>query len=258
MKKRQKTRLIWHRRDLRLTDNELYDYADGPIVSCYIIPHQQQDDFHLRTTTAQQQQQPAGGSSVLIHGPHYCRVLMDALTELRSNLQSSHGSNLLIRRGPPHEILVQLCHELDVDQVAWSEEPGYYEQQASERVKEALLSLNKKKKQNPIRIHTTCSYTLFHPDDLPREEHVWMALARPKETRRKTNQKRQSQQLKPLAAIIDNTTDDSSLAFNGGYVPETLGGHAPHYGRFSAGGTIARPNTETHPPASVNFHRNTK
>lgn len=159
--------LVWHRRgDLRLDDNELYHVTSGPIVSLFVVD------------VSDLQHRPVTGSRMLSTvnlGPFATAQLLVALKSLKNRLSAVDG-RLLIRHGDPIEIVANLAEQLGIDVVAWSELPGDYEQRHSERLKKRL--------SGRIKVRIVCTYSLWHPDDLPRFEHEWHALARPKEERK--------------------------------------------------------------------------
>mmetsp|Transcript_4432 Transcript_4432/g.9831 ORF Transcript_4432/g.9831 Transcript_4432/m.9831 type:complete len:598 (-) Transcript_4432:110-1903(-) len=177
-------RLLWHRRDLRIHDNELYQCHAGAqkIYSLFIFDP---SDYSPRPTGI-----PDGRDSQLLsvtHGPHFTRRLLDAVHSLRHSLQNL-GGNLLVRNGNPLEVIPQLARELQVEEVAWSEAPGHFECTQSEKLKKILL------RDGPCRcrVYTTCSLTLTHPNDLPTDQFTWQKLARPKEKRKKRKSKAHS------------------------------------------------------------------
>ena len=96
-------RLIWHRRDLRLHDNELYINLDEnvsnsdtaairttKVVSLYIF-----DDQYFKPTSSTIK---GSGYDTIWCGPHATQAIIEAVTVLRNNLQSI-GGELVIRRG---------------------------------------------------------------------------------------------------------------------------------------------------------------
>ena len=187
------TRLVWHRRDLRLHDNELYhanDHAESlSIASVYVV---NPDDFVPRKKKRRNIDSDTSSSSDWYHcplvGPHAARVLVESLQDLQRRLDGS----LIIARGDPVDIIPRLADELGVRQVWWSEEPGHYEGLLSTRMRDAFLFGSDSVSR--IGIRTVSGYTLYHPNDLPYGDATWSALARPKETKSKKKPKRQQQQ----------------------------------------------------------------
>lgn len=90
-----------------------------------------------------------------------------------------------MRIGNPLVIIPNLLdNELHyVNEVAWSEISGHYEYIDSNRLKDIL-----RRHGRQCKVYTTCSHTLFHPNDLPKD-CVWQQLARPKEKRSKNQQR---------------------------------------------------------------------
>ena len=88
------TTLIWHRRDLRLHDNALYqnagETASRTLLSVYIFD------------PAQFARVPSCAQLPRCHedGPHAAALLLKAVAELRSQLRAQ-GGDLLVRHGDP-------------------------------------------------------------------------------------------------------------------------------------------------------------
>jgi deoxyribodipyrimidine photo-lyase len=180
------TRLIWHRRDLRLQDNELYESSEETrVVALYVIDPA---DFKPRRCCCSSHDDPPWLETVSV-GPHAAKALCAALHDLRRSLRLA-GGDLIVRRGNPLDIVPKMARDIKADQVFWSEEPGYYERGLSERMKQVFLldksNSNSNNKYSPM-IQTFMGYTLFHPDDLPRGQDTWNTLARPKEQKKKNS-----------------------------------------------------------------------
>lgn len=175
-------RLVWHRRDLRLRDNELYGARakdTTKVVALYVIDP---SDYELRPCCST----PFQTVSV---GPHAARGLVEALTNLRENLQLL-GSDLVIKRGDPRSVVPSMARAMNSSEVVWSEEPGEYERQLSDDLLKILSP--------SVTVRTFMGYTLFHPDDLPRDEDTWSRLARPKEKKNKVSSPEET-----LAAVLE-------------------------------------------------------
>ena len=201
------SRLIWHRRDLRIRDNELYHSGARTIFSLFIFDP---SDYTPRPTGISDEK---GGQLLSVtNGPHFTRRLLEAVHSLRSSLQSI-GGDLIVRCGNPVEVVMNLARELEVDEVAWSELPGHYEYIQSEELKKLL----------PCKVYTSCSSTLAHPNDLPIDIHTWQRFARPKEKRKKQKSKVNIDTSTPTEAInISSTvTNISSSRFLG--MPTIMG-----------------------------------
>ena len=193
-------RLVWHRKgDLRLHDNELYhvqpqtqDGSSDPfptrVVSLFVLDPQ---NYTPRPVAVSSPHQTASRSTTtrndwltVTEGPHATRALVDALTDLRRNLQAL-GGDLVVRRGNPLHIIPELVQQLDADELWWNEIPGSYERDVSETLQTICQETCR---QTALR--TVASYTMYHPDDLPLDEETWARLAPPKEQRSKHKYKK--------------------------------------------------------------------
>lgn len=170
-------RLIWHRRDLRLTDNPLYsnldDTSSTSTISVYVFDESQ---FAPRPSTCL----PFEWNAVTV-GPHAARLLVEAVTELRLNIQKL-GGQLIVRMGNPVDLVPSIAKQIGATEVWWNEEPGVYEVEMSQRVRGAL-------ERHGIPVTTHEGYTLYHPNDLPYSRETWQKLAHPKQQRRKSKNK---------------------------------------------------------------------
>ena len=134
------SRLIWHRRDLRLRDNELYHHSCC-VYSLFIF---NPSDFAPRPTGIFHDGCSSSENELLgiTHGPHYTRRLINAVHSLRHKLRSL-GGELIVRIGNPLLIIPSLLdNELHnvVNEVAWSEISGYYECIESKKLKDTTTS----------------------------------------------------------------------------------------------------------------------
>jgi deoxyribodipyrimidine photo-lyase len=137
---------------------------------------------------------------------------------------------LLIQNGDPLDVIPDLVSKLGATQVAWSEIPGYYECRQSSRLKEVLLPL-----LGSEGVITTCSYTLYHPDDLPcgggggDRIAIWRDLARPNEMKPKERRRRavRKQRSAPSASDDDVVIDATGTRVGGGTIYE-CSSHHPH------------------------------
>ena len=202
----QQRRLVWHRRDLRLADNELYrdlahDNDNVVVVSLYVLDP---DEFCPRTSTCCV---ATGNRTKNCHtpvqsvtrGPHACRVLVDALTDLRRDLRA-RNSDLIIRRGNPLTVVPAMAREMRATHVMWSEEPGVYETQLSQRLRQHFSMSNVDADDGCIQPVVECSCCLYHPNDLPVGDAQWSRLAHPKQKQRK-----RKLQPKPSNLVIPGT-----------------------------------------------------
>ncbi len=110
--------LFWHRRDLRVEDNRgLSAAADGPGLA---IPVFVFDD------------------DVLEHGSNpRVRFMLGSLAALRERYRGL-GSDLVVARGDPAEVLSALASALDVDVVHWNEDYSGLSRERDARVRLAL------------------------------------------------------------------------------------------------------------------------
>ncbi|MFB6173469.1 MAG: deoxyribodipyrimidine photo-lyase, partial [Halobacteriales archaeon] len=110
-------RLHWHRRDLRAADNPglAAAAADGPAVPVFVFDR-----------------------DVLAHaGPPRVAFMLDALDSLRSWYRE-RGSDLVVRRGDPREVLPELAAEFDADGVTWGKEHSGLGRERDAEVRQAL------------------------------------------------------------------------------------------------------------------------
>lgn len=182
------TRLIWHRRDLRLTDNALYsDLLNGggsaSVISLYVLDPA---FFTPRPSITCPDQW-----DTVWTGPYAWSLLIHALIDLRQSLQNA-GSDLIVRVGDPTSIVPELALQLGANQVWWHQEPGTYELKVSDCIRKELETLG-------ISYRTFVGCTLYHPDDLPRSRHDWARYAQPK------------RQYKQKSRDSDNERTDESL-----------------------------------------------
>ena len=141
------TVLIWYRNDLRLHDHQpLYEALRQKeiVVPLYCFDPRQFGQTHFGFPKT---------------GAYRARFLLESVADLRRSLRQL-GSNLLIRRGKPEEIIPTLVQELGIDSVYWHEEVTT-EELAVEQALEAKLE--------PLGIRSQIYWgaTLYHPDNLP-------------------------------------------------------------------------------------------
>ena len=139
--------LIWYRNDLRVHDLLALDEAiqqDADIIPLYC--------FDARSFGETSFGFPKTGS-------YRAQFLIESVADLRSSLQKL-GSNLVVRRGLPEEIIPAIAKELKVDQVSFSKEVTSEEKQVEKKLRKALSASN-------IKIATYWEATLYLPEDLP-------------------------------------------------------------------------------------------
>lgn len=176
-----RVRLVWHRRDLRLDDNVLYQTLDiegreTKVISVYVFD---EGDYAPRPATCAAK--AVNDWSVANVGPHAARLQIESVQDLRKSLRNI-GGELLVRKGCPASILSHLVQVMDPTEVVWCEEPGVYEAKVSRTVWKAIRAINPL-----IPIQTHFQYTLYHPDDLPYGEHEWKTYILPKNSKKTKN-----------------------------------------------------------------------
>jgi deoxyribodipyrimidine photo-lyase len=109
--------LHWHRRDLRTADNRgLASAADaGPVVPLFVF-----DDAVL---------EHAGAPRV--------RYLLDALGALRERYRAL-GSDLVVRRGDPREVVPRVALDVGADRVVWNKDYSGLARERDTAVRRAL------------------------------------------------------------------------------------------------------------------------
>mmetsp|Transcript_64642 Transcript_64642/g.127799 ORF Transcript_64642/g.127799 Transcript_64642/m.127799 type:complete len:600 (+) Transcript_64642:51-1850(+) len=152
--------LIWHRRDLRLHDNELY--AKVALRNTRIIPFYALDPEDFAPTASCTKEHP-----VVRVGPFAARFLLESLQALRQALRAL-GSDLIVRHGRPREALPGMVAELraagigDHIEVVWHDEAGVFEAEEAAAVRIALSSLGQ-----TVSCRSRWGCSLWHPEDLP-------------------------------------------------------------------------------------------
>ncbi len=139
--------LIWYRNDLRVHD--LLALKEAVQQSASIIPVYCFDDRMFDKTSF-------GFAKT---GNYRAQFLIESVADLRTSLQQL-GSNLIVRRGLPEEIIPAIANKLKVDQVSYSTEVATEEKQVENKLKQVLLA-------KKIKVNTYCSATLYLPQDLP-------------------------------------------------------------------------------------------
>lgn len=196
--------LIWHRRDLRLHDNDIYstiiEKEDLASVSLFIF-----DEKYF-------QPQPSHVNKdfqCLWSGPFYTQAMIEAVTHLRDKIRGL-GGELIVRVGDPLKIIPEIAEKINAKEIIFSEEPGSYEQEISQQIKETYIYQTS---NSEIHLTTKIGCTLYHPDDLPHDPNEWSRLAHPKN--HKKRRKKKLQKLKALQDQYINTIDVSSHRFRG-------------------------------------------
>ncbi len=169
--------LIWHRRDLRLGDNALYEHLAGcreegkhvKLACMYVF-----DDAHY----ARQRCLGAGSWDSIRTGPFTCKFILQAVHDLRERLRDK-GNDLMVFRGSSVEQVCRVAQALSAQvngpvEVRFSTLAGSEETGEEEAVKRALRSLPKGRVR-PVPVAGV--ETLWHPSDLPSTGEQWEKMA---------------------------------------------------------------------------------
>ena len=141
--------LIWYRNDLRVRDHEplvkaLRSGAEVVPVYCF-------DPRQFGTTSY-------GFPKT---GTFRAQFLLESLADLRQSLQSL-GSDLIVRRGKPEEVLPAIAQELQAQSVYYYREVTSEEVAVETALETALSAI-------AVTSKTFWGHTLYHPEDLPFE-----------------------------------------------------------------------------------------
>jgi deoxyribodipyrimidine photo-lyase len=140
--------IIWFRNDLRLHDHEALSYAlkhSESIIPVYIF-----DDRQFKTTSL---------FNLAKTGNYRTQFLIESVQDLKQNLISK-GSNLIIKRGLPEDILPELCKQYLVKELVYHKEVAPEELAVENKVNAVLLKIG-------VETTSFSSATLIHHDDLP-------------------------------------------------------------------------------------------
>jgi deoxyribodipyrimidine photo-lyase len=107
--------LHWHRRDLRVADNSAIGAADGPVVPVFVF-----DPDVLEYAS-----------------PPRVAYLLSCLAALRERYRD-RGSDLLVRRGDPREVLPRLAGTRDATVVSWNRDYSGLARERERAVRGAL------------------------------------------------------------------------------------------------------------------------
>ncbi|OEU18916.1 Cryptochrome/photolyase FAD-binding domain-containing protein [Fragilariopsis cylindrus CCMP1102] len=224
--RRRRRRLVWHRtKDLRYHDHPFYcsdgECSNTPITSTItsVFIFDDQVCCGLRPSTCR----PKEWMAVNI-GPHGARVLLESVADLRQRRPllstTTTTESLIVRTGSTVPILLKLIDEIinisEDDstteyEICWNEEPGVYEMELSREARQAIST-----RFPNVRIRTTMSCTLYHPDDLPRTKNDWQPITM-NTKKKKEKKQRQRQQHSNSNSIINI----SSERWNG--MPQIMG-----------------------------------
>mmetsp|Transcript_19764 Transcript_19764/g.44874 ORF Transcript_19764/g.44874 Transcript_19764/m.44874 type:complete len:590 (-) Transcript_19764:131-1900(-) len=193
--KQSKIRLIWHRRDLRLHDNELYSNLDENTASVSLFVF---DNKYFEPQPSMIKREKDCYQTVWC-GPHAAHALIEAVQSLRNAIRSI-GGELLVRVGDPCVIVPQIAEEIAANEIIFNEEPGFYEN----------LIVRKLRKHYTVqrdlggyfaKLISKCGYTLYHPHDLPMDSFEWDRLAHPKNKRSKSKKKNKNKSEKTRTSL---------------------------------------------------------
>ncbi len=140
--------LVWFRQDLRLHDHEPLTQAladGGAVVGIYCLDPREFAETHV------------GGFART--GAHRARFLLESLHDLRSGMRA-RGGDLVVRRGPPEEVLPALAREVGASQVRAYAAVTSDERRVEHGVAQGLNG-------SGARLETHWGHTLVHRDDLP-------------------------------------------------------------------------------------------
>lgn len=137
--------LVWYRQDLRVRDHEpLVNAAKSgfPVIALYCFDPRQykKTSFGFAKT-----------------GIHRAQFIIESVTELHKQLQAI-GVKLIVKIGHPEEVLKELTHIFDIQEIHYHEEIGSEEQQVEQLVRQCCPK---------ITFYAYKGQTLVHPDDLP-------------------------------------------------------------------------------------------
>ena len=140
------TVLIWFRNDLRLHDHQPLHAAlqQQRVVPLFCVDPRQfaETSFGFPKT-----------------GAYRAKFLLDSLADLRRSCRRL-GSDLVIRRGYPEEVIPALAQELKATAVYWHEDVAAEELAVERSLADQLKHLN-------IHQQIYWGATLYHPDNLP-------------------------------------------------------------------------------------------
>ena len=139
--------LIWYRNDLRIHD--LLTLDEAVQQGAEIIPVYCFDDRLFEETSF----------GFLKTGNYRAQFLIESVGDLRSSLQKL-GSDLVVRRGLPEEVIPAIAEQLKVDCVYYSTEATSEEKQVEKKLEQVLSDRN-------IKVNSYWQATLYFPEDLP-------------------------------------------------------------------------------------------
>ncbi len=148
--------LVWFRNNLRLADQPLLTFSR--FSRCQVIPVFIFEEPWFQPT--------AFGSSSM--GPHRFRFLSESIQTLRDSLNEL-GLPLLVRRGNPESILMELCRQFKVTEFRYQREPGVYEQQLEYRIEQVMIEKGILIRDIPVSTLIDATTFLHQPELLPNQ-----------------------------------------------------------------------------------------
>lgn len=140
--------LVWFRNDLRIHDHAPLRQAvmrGGSVLPVYCFdPRQFEEIPRLKLPKT---------------GPYRANFLLESLSDLRQTLRE-HGSDLILLRGKPEEVIPKFCARHQVSEVLYHEEATRDELTVEERLDAALRAQG-------VTTRTFWGSTLIAPSDLP-------------------------------------------------------------------------------------------
>jgi deoxyribodipyrimidine photo-lyase len=140
--------LLWYRNDLRLHDRPPLIQAlksGAQVIALYCF-----DDRQFARTEI---------LGLPKTGAFRARFLLEAVSDLRNSWRDC-GSDLIVRRGIPEEIIPALCRELKIDSV-------YYTREATSEEISVEVALENNLKAIGVKAKSGWEHTLFNINDLP-------------------------------------------------------------------------------------------
>lgn len=133
--------IVWYRNDLRVTDHQPLSESvnKGETVGLYCFDPRQfrETQYGFKKT-----------------GSLRAQFLIESVQNLKKNL----NGNLIVKFGPPEEIIPKLAKSIKADAVYCSAEVTSEEVETERLVREKL---------NDIPVHSFHAHTMYHPDDVP-------------------------------------------------------------------------------------------
>ncbi len=186
MKKIKKTALCWFRNDLRLHDNEIIDIAIQKyesVLCIFCFDTRQFEKLNQKTTLNERTYQNSKTNSELntdldldFRKTDAKRVqfLIETVENFKKNLNKI-GSNLILRKGSPEEIIPDFIAEFNQEkenkhkiiEIFAQSEPTYEEIIVEENLKNQLLKQDLKAGKKQIELTLIWGKTLYHIEDAP-------------------------------------------------------------------------------------------